>query len=216
MRRIRWLLLGLLLAWTLPASAQLPVIDAANLSQNTISATNLVINTAQWLIDLLPLEAYTVIEAMGEDLALLQELALQAQLIGMDIASIQAQLDALFGLESAPVTSFEWQERVTEINQRIWMVYGYAMRTQTLINTVVRTVEHILGLIEIVAELLGTLSVQQNISQQLAKLHQLQAESNVVTAAFAHAKSTEALAPGVLIQGIRNINDEMMSDHPRW
>ena len=216
MRWIRWLLLGLILAWTLPASAQLPVIDAANLTQNTTSATNLVINTIQWLIDLLPLEAYSVIEAMAEDLALLQELAAQAELIGMDIASIQAQLDALFGLESAPVTSFEWRERAAAIRMRIWEVYGYAMRTQTLINTVVRTVEHIFGLIEIVAELLGTLSVQQNISQQLAKLHQLQAESNVVTAAFAHAKSTEALAPGVLQQGIQNITDAMMEGHPSW
>jgi hypothetical protein len=196
--------------------AQLPVIDNANLFQNTISAFNLVINTEQWLIDLLPLESFEIAGAYAEDLALLQELAGEAAQIGIDLASIQAQLEGLLGLESAPLTSYEYRQRVTEINTRIWQVYGYAMRTQTLINTAVRTVDHIMGLIETVAGLLGKLSVEQNVSQQLGKMHQLQAEAHVVTAAFAHAKSVEALAPGVLQQGLANINDAMMEDHPRW
>jgi hypothetical protein len=90
------------------------------------------------------------------------------------------------------------------------------MRTQTLINTAIRTVEHIMALIETVAGLLGKLSVQQNLHQQIGKLHQLQAEANLVTTALAHAQSTEALVPGVLTQGLYNITDAMMEDHPRW
>jgi hypothetical protein len=81
---------------------------------------------------------------------------------------------------------------------------------------VVRTVDHILGFIAQVAGLLGKLSIEQTISQQLGKLHQLHAEANVQMSAFQHAQSTEALAPGVLQQGIQNITDAMMADHPRW
>jgi len=224
MRRISLVVIVAVLSLPVVASAQfpflpgpgVPVYDAANHVVNSTSAIEAVFQSAQWVIDLLPLEAYEVFEAMAEDLAILQDLARQAAQIGMDIASIEAQLNSLFGLETAPRTSYEFRQRVNEINYRIWQVYGYAMRTQTLINTVIRTVEHIIGFIETVAELLGKLSVEQNMSQQLAKLHQLQAESNVITAALAHAQSTEALAPGVLMQGIQNITDAMMEDHPRW
>jgi hypothetical protein len=200
----------------LPGGPGMPVYDAANHLQNFISAVEAVFQSAQWVIDMTPLESFEIAEAYAEDLALLAELAAEAAAIGMDLASIQAQLQGLFGLDAAPTTSFEFRQRVGEINLRIWQVYGYAMRTQVLINTLVRTVEHIMGLIETVAELLGKLSVQQNLHQQIGKLHQLQAEANLVTTALAHAQSTEALAPGVLYQGLQNIVDEMMSDHPRW
>jgi hypothetical protein len=217
MRRIRWLLLGLLLAWTLPASAQLPVEEVGwNLALNGVQASEALFQSAQWVIDLLPLEAWDAIEGAMEDLALLRELALQAQLIGMDIDSVIAQLNALFNLDLAPTTSFEFRERVGEINRRIYEVYGYAMRVQTLINSVVRTVDHILGLVEIMRELIGKLSVEQNIGQQLAKLKQIQAEHQTVMTAFVHAQSTQALAPGVLQQGIQNITDAMMEGHPSW
>jgi hypothetical protein len=214
-------LLMALFAWS--AFAQLPflpgpgmpVYDAANHLQNTISAFEAIFQSAQWVIDLAPLESFEIAEAYAEDLALLREFAAEAAAIGIDLASVQAQLDGLFGLETAPTTSFEFRQRVGEINLRLWQVYGYAMRTQTLINTAIRTVEHIMALIETVAGLLGKLSVQQNLHQQIGKLHQLQAEANLVTTALAHAQSTEALVPGVLYQGIQNIVDQMMDDHPR-
>jgi hypothetical protein len=199
------------------ASAQLPVQEVGtNLAFNGVQAAEAVFQSAEWVTDLLPLEVWDMIDGAAEDLALLQELAAQAQLIGMDLDSIIAQLNTLFNLDLAPTTSFEFRERVVEINRRIWEVYGYAMRVQSLINTVVRTVDHIIGLIDIVRELIGTLSVEQTIAQQLAKLKQIQAEHQAVMTAFVHAQSTQALAPGVLHQGLRNIVDEMMSDHPSW
>jgi hypothetical protein len=194
----------------------MPVYDAANHLQNTISAVEAIFQSAQWVIDMTPLESFEIAEAYAEDLALLQELAAEASAVGLDLASVQASLSGLLSLETAPTTSFEFRERVTEMNLRLHQVYGYAMRTQTLINTAVRTVEHIMALIETVAGLLGKLSVRQNLHQQIGKLHQLQAEANLVTTALAHAQSTEALVPGVLTQGLYNITDAMMADHPRW
>jgi hypothetical protein len=223
MRPIRVVVILAVLGLPVLVSAQLPVItvpgsevnDAANLEQNTISATNLIINTAKWILDLAPLESFEWSDAFFEDLATLQQLASEAQQIGMDLESMQAQIDVLFGLDAAPMTSFEYRQRVADINLRILQVYSYAMRTQTLINTAIRTVDHIMGFVSQVAGLLGKLSIEQTMSQQLGKLHQLPAEANVQLSAFHHAKSTEALAPGVLQQGLRNINEAMMSDHPR-
>jgi hypothetical protein len=225
MRRISLLSLLMVLSFAgvvgaqmpfLPGGPGLPVYDAANHLQNTISAVEAIFQSLQWVIDMTPLEDFEVAEAYAEDLAVVRELAAEAAAIGLDLTSLQAQIDLLFGLEGAPTTSFEFRLRVGEINQRVFQVYSYAMRTQTLILTAIRTAEHIMALIETVAGLLGKLSVQQNLHQQIGKLHQLQTEHNVVMMAFAHAQSTEALVPGVLYQGIQNIVDQMMDDHPRW
>jgi hypothetical protein len=217
MRRINTLIGVIVLGLAGVAGAQLPVAEVGqNLTYNGIQAAEAVFQTAQWILDLAPLESFEFSDAFMEDLATLQELASEAAQIGMDLESLQAQIDALFGFDGAPRTSFEFRRRVGEINLRLLQVYGYAMRTQTLINTTVRTVEHITGFIAQVAGLLGKLSVEQTLSQQLGKLHQLHAEANVQMSAFQHAKSTEALAPGVLYQGMQNILDAMMEDHPRW
>jgi hypothetical protein len=217
MRRISVLIGVIVLGLAGVARAQLPVAEAGqNLTYNGVQAAEAVFQTAQWILDLAPLESFEFSDAFMEDLATLQELAREAQQIGLDLASLQAQIDALFGLDAAPMTSFEYRQRVADINRRILQVYGYAMRTQTLINTTIRTVEHITGFIAQVAALLGKLSVEQTLSQQLGKLHQLHAEANVQMSAFQHAQSTDALVPGVLIQGIQNITDAMMADHPRW
>jgi hypothetical protein len=206
---------GLLAVGIVPAGAQLPVIDAANLSQNTISATNLIIHTAKWVIDLTPLEGFDIADMIGEDLRIVSELATEAAAIGFSVSSVQAQMNALFALESAPITSFGYSQRVREINQQMLLIYGYAMRTKTLIFTLTRVVEHVMGLIRQVAGLLGKLSAQQNAAQQLAKLQQFAAEANLQQAAFEYAESQQALIPGVLVESLRLINQEMMSDHPR-
>jgi hypothetical protein len=217
MRRISALIGAMVLSVSGIAAAQLSVAEVGtNLTYNGVQAAEAVFQTAQWILDLAPLESFEFSDAFMEDLATLQELASEAQQIGLDLASLQAQINALFGLERAPMTSFEYRQRVADINRRIFQVYGYAMRTQTLINTTIRTVEHITGFIGQVAALLGKLSVEQTLSQQLGKLHQLHAEANVQLSAFQHAQSTEALAPGVLEQGMQNITDAMMADHPRW
>ena len=219
MRRISVLIgvLALCLDYASLVTAQLPVEEIGyNLALNNVQAAEAVFQTGQWILDMAPLEAWGVVEMAQDDLNILRELVAEAQLIGMEIASVQAQLNGLFGLETAPITSFGFRERVGEINWRLWEVYGYSMRVQTLITTIVRTVEHIIGFVEQVAELLGKLGVEQTLSQQLAKLHQLESEGNAARAAYQFAQSTHAIAPGVLHQGLRNIIDEMMSDHPSW
>jgi hypothetical protein len=199
------------------ASAQLAVVEVGqNLTYNGIQAAEAVFQTTQWILDLAPLEDYLFPEGAAEHLAQISALAEEAAELSFDLSSLQAQLTALFDLESAPTTSYEFRERVTEINRTLFQTYGYAMRTQSLILTAMSTVEHILGFMEIVAGLTGKLSAQQTLAQQLGKLQQLQTEANVQRSAFERARSLEGVTPGVLQQGIYNITDAMMEDHPRW
>jgi DNA polymerase III alpha subunit len=89
------------------------------------------------------------------------------------------------------------------------------MRTQTLIRSVLRTVGHIAGILENVAEALGNLSVSQTFGESQAKLQQLLVEANVTRTAFERAKSLEGAETGVLLQGLHNINEALLADHPR-
>jgi hypothetical protein len=197
------------------AAAQLAVQEVGqNLTYNGIQAAEAVFQTAQWILDMAPLEEYLFPEGAAEDLAQVKALAEEAKAHGFGLSSLQAQL-TLFDPENAPTTTFEFRERVTEIDRTLFQVSSYAMRTQNLLVTAMRTVEHILGFIEIVAGLEGKLSVQQTLSQQLGKLQQLHTEANIQRSAFERARSLEGVMPGVLRQGIQNILDRMMEDHPR-
>jgi hypothetical protein len=225
MRRIN--LFAILTVLSLPAavSAQLGLIPGAgtpvrevgqNLVLNGIQAAEAVFQSAEWILDLTALEGFLFPAAAAENLAQLTALVEQAESLSWGWSNNQALLNELFNPEGAPATSFEFRERVTAINRTLFETYGYATDTQNLLLTAIRTVEHIFGFIETVSGLEGKLSVQQTLAQQLGKLHQLHTEANVQRSAFERAKSLEGVTPGVLQQGIYNITDEMMRDHPRW
>jgi conjugal transfer/entry exclusion protein len=217
MRRISVLISAMVLSYASISTAQLAVQEVGqNLTYNLIQSVEAVFQTAQWVLDLAPLENYIFPEGAAEDLARIAALAEEAQALSFDLSSLQSQLNTLFDPDSAPTTSYEFRERVTAINRTLFQTYSYAMRTQSLVLTAVNTVEHILGFIEIVAELTGKLSTSQLLSQQIGKLQQLQAEANVQRSAFERARSLEGITPVVLDQGIQNIIDQMMEDHPRW
>jgi hypothetical protein len=199
------------------AAAQLSVVEVGqNLTYNGTQAAEAVFQTAQWILDMAPLENYLFPDGAAEGLAHIIALAEEAEALGFGWSSTQAQLTALFALEGAPTTSFEFRERVTEINSTLFETYGYATDTQNLLLTAIRTVEHVFGFIDIVSGLAGKLSVQQTLAQQLGKLQQLHTEANVQRSAFERARSLEGVTPGVLQQGVYNITDAMMENHPRW
>lgn len=198
------------------AIAQLPVIDHANLVQNTISAVQAVAIVANQIIELTALPAFAVeLAELSEDLAAVEGFVLEAQALGWELQSLQAQIIPLFSLEGAPTTSWEYRQRTQEISRAIFQAYSYAMRTQTLIRSLLRTVRHITSILGQVSEAIGNLTVSQTLGQSQAKLEQLLTESNLQRAAYERAQSLEGAAPGVLLQGIQNINDAIMEGHPR-
>jgi hypothetical protein len=196
----------------IPGGGALPVIDTANLVQNTITAVQAVLIVANQLIELTALEG---LQDISEDLALIAALASEASAIGFDLGSLQSQILALVDPAAAPATSFEYRILSGEIRVLMFQSYAYAMRTQTLIMTALRTVDHILAFIEHASAAIGNLTISQSLAEAQSKLQQMAAEANVRQAAFERAKSVEGVAPGVLIQSIININEAQMADHPR-
>jgi conjugal transfer/entry exclusion protein len=222
--RAPWCLLALLLLslWSRPASAQFPVIDTANLFQNTItavqstiSAVEAVIHTAKWIIEQTPLDELALGGEWAADMAQLEALVREAQALGYDVGSLMTMINTLFSLESAPDNTTDLQIRLFEIRRQVSLGYIYAMRTQTLIQTAIRTVNHLLRIFEQISALLGNLSGQQNLAQQLTKLVQLETEAKVSTTAFQRAQSLERITEPLLLESLERINTNIMRTHPR-
>src|SRR5215471_5332812 len=100
-RQLSGSLLLMVLLWSAPASAQVAVIDVADVAQNTITAIESVLTTietvlieANQVLDLTPLDEIAVAGGMAEDMQLLGQLVEQAQGLSYDIRSIQAQIDS--------------------------------------------------------------------------------------------------------------------------
>ena len=133
--------------------------------QSTISAVEDVIQTASALQELVPLDAILVAEGIAEDLAALADIVRQAEGLSYDIASLQAQIDALFNLDTAPMARRALQERLTEIRRVRVQAYTYAMRLQTLMTTALRTVDHLILLVNSIANFLGAKQGMQTLVQ---------------------------------------------------
>ena len=83
---------------------------------------------------------------MIEDVTALAEIMAQVDVLSTDIASLQAQVAALFGLDTAPASTSELQVRLARDSPRCGRkCYSYAMRLQTLMRTAIRTIEHLGG-----------------------------------------------------------------------
>jgi len=213
-----WILGSLLLLACLGnarvGSAQLAVVEVgANLTQNTITAVQSVLHTASWALELLGLPGFVVQSgAFAEDMATLQVIIADGQALAWDVGSLQAQIDGLFNLESAPMTSHDFAERMAEVRQVVFLSYSYAMRTQTLIMTTLNTINDVLTLAGDIAAVVGGVQGTQTIAQHQAKLVQLQSEMKVETTAFQRAKSMQALAEPLIEQSIKNINHGVLDD----
>ena len=154
----------LLLASRHMAHAQLPVVDVANLGQNTITALESVLTTIQTILieanqilELTPLDDIAVAGGIAEDMALLGEIATQIEGLSYDWSSLQAQINGLFHLSSAPATRDGLTARIQEFKTLKYQCYSYAARTQTLLKTAIRTVDHLTGLLENIAHLIGNM-----------------------------------------------------------
>jgi hypothetical protein len=195
------------------ASTPTPVIEVGlNLVQNSITAAQTVIHTAKWVLELTALPEFVLAQGeFAEDLATLSRLVSDGQAIGMDVRSLEQQLQ-FFALDTAPRTSMEYAMRMGEIRQQVFLSYSYAMRTQTLIDTTLRTVRHVMVLMRDAASALGGLQSSQAIAQHEEQLVQIASELKVQTAAFDHATSVEQLSGPLTEQSMININETIWSD----
>jgi len=205
-----WLLVLLLLVMVLipgQARAQLVVIDPAQVSQNVISLANDALN-------LLPLPVIEIASTLATDIGLLTQIVQEASQIGMDINSIQAQLNSLFNLETAPVGSSELRQRIAEIESLIWRARAYAARCQALIQTFTTTLQHINMLIGTIAELVGVKQGLQVLNQKAATLNYIAMVQATQLASYHHSEIYDRMQQQLVLVGMKNIHEAIMEDYP--
>lgn len=227
----------ILMMWTLPllccmalvslsrrSEAAIDVVEVgANLAanqtsavQNTITAIESVLQSGYMLIELTALGELVLNGASwGNDLARLEEILALSQALAWDLASVDTQIRGLFSVEAAPITAVGLAEHGAAVRMAVSQAYSYAMQAQTLMTSGVRTVSHMLALLEALGGIIGNLQGRQTVGQMHLKLSQLLAEQEIITATYQRAKTVDGLAGPVLQQGLRNINQRMMADHPR-
>jgi conjugal transfer/entry exclusion protein len=204
------------------AHAQLPVIDAGNLAQNTISAIQSVLTTIQTvlieanqILDLTPVDNVVVAQGITEDMLLLGQIVEQAEGLSYDLTSLEAQINALFQLDAAPDTRDGLTARLAEIKALKFQAYSYAARVQTLMKTALRTVEHLNALLESIAGLIGNLQGQQtSVQAQLAMTKHI-TNMDVHLAAYYRARTTDKLSEALIAESIAKIQAARMEDWPK-
>jgi hypothetical protein len=132
----------------------------------------------------------------------------------MDLTMIQFQLKALFDLDTAPRSSRELRLRLAEIRRFTWTVYVDAIRAQTLMQSTVSALRHMVRLIEAIADFAGNNQGNQTLAQLDAKLTVELIKLKTQTAAFHRAQAFDRLAEPFMIESIERINEELMRDYP--
>ena len=217
MRR-QWVLsvsLVLALGWCAPAHAQLAVIDAANFTQNLIQAGQAIIMVANQVLELTGLDEIVLGDDLGADLGQLQELGQDAQGLQADLANIQLQIALLFDLQTAPNSSAALREQLAAIRQLTWQAYVDALRTESLLQSSVSALRHMVRLIEGLGAFLGNQQANQTLAQMESKLTVELIKLRTQTAAFHRAQALDRLERPLIEQSLRNINDAIMEDYPQ-
>jgi hypothetical protein len=219
-----WVILLGSLALGLPrGEAAVPVVEVgaqlantANTSiQSTITAVQTVAMVLNQVLELTGVGSFVLEGQWRQDVVLIEQLMAQGQQLAWDLVSLDAQIRSLFALESAPTTAIGFSQRMGEIRIIIVQSYSYAMRTQVLIQTALRTVRHLLDLVDRVRDFIGNMTANQNLAEHEGILSQLLTEQKVTTTALQRAQSTEALQTPMAIESLRRINEAVMADHPR-
>jgi conjugal transfer/entry exclusion protein len=222
----RWtalaLTVGTLVALSLPSQAQifgtgvLPVTEVGpSLWQNTITAVESVAQTINMVLELTPVDELIVAQGIADDLALLQEILAQAQGLAYDLETLNAQITALFDLETAPATRPALDARLTTIRQTVAEVRRFALCTQTLLATVLRTIDHLRGLLDSVGALLGNMQGNQRLIEVHSTVSKTLAVQLTMNTAFQRADVVERLSKELLLESLGRIQATQLDGWPR-
>jgi len=210
------LVLLVVLVWAVPCQAQLVVYDPKQDFNATFQIGQNIISLANQALNLLPLDVIVVIDTISTDINTLNIIIQEASQIGMDIASLQAQLNSLFDLHTAPASSTELMQRLAEIRALIWQARAYAMRVNTLIQTLQNTLRHIDVLVGTIAGLAGAKQGIQVLNQKAASMVYVQTMQTVQGAAFRQSELYDKQQQLLVIESIRRIHAAQNADWPGY
>ena len=205
------------------AHAQLPVVDVADIAQNTITAIESVLTTIQTILieanqilELTPLDDLQTAGGIAEDMALLGQLVTQAEGLSYDMGSLQAQITVLFHLDTAPDTRDGLTARLAEIKRVKFQCYTYAARVQVLMQTALRTVDHLQGLLDTLSQLVGNMQGHQTHAQLTTVASKHLANLDVQMASFQRAQTVDKLSEALILESITKIQARRIEDWPSF
>ena len=205
-----------LLGLVATAHAQLAVVDVADIAQNTITAIESTLTTieavlieADEVLNLTNLNGVAVQGGIAQDMQLLGQLVTQAQGLSYDLSTVQAQVDALFGLTTAPTTTTTLRLRLIAIRQLKYQCYSYAIQVQTLLRTALRTVDHLQALLATLSKLVGNLAGHETHVQTTTVASKHLANLDVQIASFHRAQAVDKLEEVMILESLRNINNHV-------
>jgi hypothetical protein len=217
-RRIisRLSLLLLLAMPALPANA-IPgmgyqVYDAAVHFESITTALMTTQTVVNQVLDLTPLDEWVMVEGMVEDLHALASLAQQAQELAGEFGSFRAQFSVLF--QDIPTSHAAYAARRSEIAHAVLAARSWAVCTQDLVVTTMRTINHLLALMSGLSSMLGNLQGMGMVSQAQAKLGQLLTEGNLTRAAYEHAETLQQADLPAAIESLKAINADAFKHWP--
>ncbi len=210
------LLLGLLLLGPGAVQAQsvLLTYDNANFVQNLITAVQTVFIVANQILELTGLEEIVLGDDMSEELEQLAAIKEEAGGLLADIQNIQLQITLLFELSTAPKSASALQKRMAEIRRLVFKAYVDAIRTQSLMQSTVSALRHIVRLVQQIGDLLGNQQNNQTLVQLETRLTVELTKLKTQTAAHQKAQGFDRLQEPLVIESLYLINIEIMEDHP--
>jgi hypothetical protein len=203
MRRAFGCLLCLLLLWSRPAQAQIPVTDALvgaqttiSAIQNVITAANMVLSVANQVLELTPLDEILIAAEIVEDLALIGAIIEDAQGLMQDVQALQD----LFNPYDIPRTLPAMRQRITAMDEAIHNARSYALKAQRLVTTLLSAVRHIIGLVEGIQALTGNMSSNQTLLQVETTISKILTTLTVQAASHQRTDTLERLRHQVVIE----------------
>lgn len=197
------------------ASAQVAVVEVgANLYQNTITAVEAVLQTANMILELTPVDDLIVAGGIAEDMALLADIWSQASGLSYDLSSLNTQITVLFDLDTAPDTREGLDARLRELKRVSFEVRTFALRTQTLAQTVLRTVDHLLGLLDSIGALVGNMQGNQRMLEAHSTVAKTLAVMDTHTATFHRMETTDKMTEALILESIRRMECRRLEGWP--
>jgi phosphoketolase len=208
-------LLVLLLGLPLPARAQFAalVYDPTNWTANMAQVAQSIIIVANQILDL---TAIGDIVIAADDVSELAEIIEAASQLRRDFTDLHNQVQVLFDLQTAPDTRSGLSARLAEIKALLYETRVYAVRTQSLVWTIQRTIEHINSLVSKIEGFVGNLQGQQTIAQMDTTVSKTLALIEVQQAAFQRTDTVDRLSEALVIESVNRINRRRIADWPTW
>jgi hypothetical protein len=140
----------------------------------------------------------------------------ETQALSYDWDSLQAQIIALFDLDTAPDTRDGLTARLAEIKRLKYEALTYEARVQTLLRTASRTVDHLSTLLELIGALLGNMQGNQLLAQFHLVKAKHAAQTDVLLAAHTRRQTIDHLGDNLVYESINKIQVRRMEGWPTW